>query len=143
MPSQKRKGEEMQASNHTRNKILADKGTVANRPWLRMRGLIGRASLEPGEGLLLLGTKGIHTIGMCFPIDVLFLNDEAQVIHMIHALNPLRVSPFIKTSAMVLELPAGTLQETGTQVGDWIEITVADQVQSKDERVWTETEESE
>lgn len=133
----------MQASNHTRNKILADKGPVANRPWLRLRGLIGRASLEPGEGLLLLGTKGIHTIGMRFPIDVLFLNDEAQVIHMIHALKPLRVSPFIKASAMVLELPAGTLQETGTQVGDWIEITVAYQAQSKDERVWTETEKSE
>jgi len=133
----------MQASNHTRNKTLADKGTVANRPWLRMRGLIGRSTLEPGEGLLLLGTKCIHTIGMRFPIDVLFLNDEAQVIHMIHALKPFRVSPYIQTSAMVLELPAGTLQETGTQVGDWIEITVADQVPSKDERVWTETEEPE
>lgn len=133
----------MQASNHTRNKILADKGTVANRPWLRMRGLIGRASLEPGEGLLLLGTKGIHTIGMRFPIDVLFLNDDGQVIHMIHALKTLRVSPYIKTSAMVLELPAGTLKETGTQVGDWIEITIADQAQSKDERVWTETDEAE
>lgn len=133
----------MQASNHTRQKSLVEKGTVANRPWLRMRGLIGHASLEPGEGLLLLGTKGIHTIGMRFPIDVLFLNDEAQVIHMIHALKPLRVSPFIQTSAMVLELPAGALEETGTQVGDWIEITITDRVPSKEERVWTETDEAE
>ncbi len=135
----------MQASNHTRNKTLADKGIVANRPWLRMRGLLGRSALEPGEGLLLLGTKGIHTIGMRFVIDVLFLNDDGWVIHMIHALKPFRVSPFFKTSAMVLELPSGTLQETGTQVGDWIAVGVADAVQahSSSERVWTETEETE
>ncbi len=143
MPSQKLNGEEMQASNHTRNKMLADKGIVANRPWLRMRGLIGRSSLEPGEGLLLLGTKGIHTIGMRFAIDVLFLNDDGWVIHLIHALKPFRFSPVIKTSGMVLELPAGTLKETGTQVGDWIEITIADGTPSKDERVWTESEETE
>ncbi|CAG0977714.1 hypothetical protein ANRL3_01921 [Anaerolineae bacterium] len=137
----------MQASNHTRNKTLAEKGTVANRPWLRMRGLIGRSSLEPGEGLLLLGTKGIHTIGMRFPIDVLFLNDDGWAVHLIHALRPFRVSPFLKNSAMVLELPAGTLRETGTQVGDWIAVVVADaetvRAQSSSERVWTETEETE
>jgi uncharacterized membrane protein (UPF0127 family) len=132
----------MQASNHTRNKSLADKGTVANRPWLRMRGLIGRSALEPGEGLLLQGTKAIHTFGMRFAIDVLFLNEDGWVIHMIHTLKPFRVSPYFKNSAMVLELPAGTLKETGTQVGDWIEVVFTDAVQahSSSERVWTETE---
>ena len=133
----------MQASNHTRQKSLAEKGTVANRPWLRMRGLIGRASFESGEGLLLLGTKGIHTIGMRFPIDVLFLNDDGWVIHLIHALRPFRVSPFLKNSAMVLELPVGTLKETGTQVGDWIEVMVADRATPRGERVWTQTEDAE
>lgn len=133
----------MQASNHTRQNSLAEKGTVANRPWLRMRGLIGRASLDPGEGLLLLGTKGIHTIGMRFPIDVLFLNDDGWVIHLIHALKPFRVSPLFKHSAMVLELPAGTLQETGTKVGDWIEIMLVDRATPRGERVWTQTEEAE
>ncbi len=133
----------MQASNHTRQKSLAEQGTIANRPWLRIRGLIGRSSLEPGEGLLLLGTKGIHTLGMRFAIDVLFLNDDGWVIHLIHALKPFRVSPFFKHSAMVLELPAGTLQETGTQVGDWIEIMLVDRATPNGERVWTETEESE
>jgi uncharacterized membrane protein (UPF0127 family) len=108
-----------------------------------MRGLIGRSSLEPGEGLLLLGTKGIHTIGMRFAIDVLFLNDDGWVIHLIYALKPFRVSPFIKDSAMVLELPAGTLRETETQVGDWIEVTVTDRVKMSAERVWTQMEEAE
>lgn len=113
----------MQAYNHTRQRYLAEHGPVANRPWARMRGLIGRTSLQPNEGLLLIGTKGIHTIGMRFAIDVLFLNSDGWVIHAIHALQPFRVSPYVKNSTMVIELPAGVLHETGTQVGDWIKVT--------------------
>lgn len=133
----------MQALNRTRNKQLAEKGTVANRPWLRLRGLLGRSALEPAEGLLLLGTKSIHTIGMRFVIDVLFLDVDRHVVHLIHAFKPFRVSPFIGTSAMVLELPAGTLKETETGVGDWIELTLAEGTPSKTERVGTETEKPE
>ncbi len=113
----------MQAYNHTRQRYLAEHGPVANRPWARMRGLIGRASLQPNEGLLLIGTKGIHTIGMRFPIDVLFLNEEGWVIHAIHALKPFHMSPYLKNAVMVIELPAGVLHETGTQAGDWIKVT--------------------
>ena len=113
----------MQAYNHTRQRYLADHGPVANRPWARMRGLIGRASLQPNEGLLLIGTKGIHTIGMRFSIDVLFLNADGWVIHEIRALKPFRLSPYVKNATMVIELPAGVLRESGTQVGDWIKVT--------------------
>ncbi|MBI5033374.1 MAG: DUF192 domain-containing protein [Chloroflexi bacterium] len=113
----------MQAFNHTRQRYLAEHGPVAGRPWARMRGLIGRASLQPNEGLLLLGTKGIHTIGMRFPIDVLFLNADGWVIHSIHGLKPFRLSPYVKNATMVIELAAGVLRETGTQVGDWIKVT--------------------
>ena len=113
----------MQAYNHTRQCYLADHGPIANRPWARMRGLIGRASLQPNEGLLLIGTKGIHTIGMRFPIDVLFLNDDGWVIHAIHSMKPFRISQYMKNATMVIELPAGVLRECGTQVGDWIKVT--------------------
>ncbi|CAG0978514.1 hypothetical protein ANRL3_01979 [Anaerolineae bacterium] len=113
----------MQAYNHTRQRYLADHGPVANRPWARMRGLIGRPSLQPNEGLLLLGTRAIHTIGMRFSIDVLFLNSDGWVIHSIHSLKPFRSSPYVKNATMVIELPAGVLRETGTQVGDWIKVT--------------------
>ena len=113
----------MQAYNHTRQRYLAERGPVANRPWARMRGLIGRASLQPNEGLLLLGTRAIHTVGMRFPIDVLFLNEDGWIIHSIHALKPFRFSPYVKNATMVIELPSGVLRETGTQVGDWIKVT--------------------
>lgn len=121
----------MQAYNHTRQRYLVEHGPVANRPWARMRGLIGRASLQPKEGLLLLGTKAIHTIGMRFPIDVLFLNSDGWVIHAIHALKPFRISPYVKNATMVIELPAGVLRETGTQVGDWIKVTRLNRVTSQ------------
>ncbi len=113
----------MQAYNHTWQRYLAERGPVANRPWARMRGLLGRASLEPNEGLLFVGTRAIHTIGMRFAIDVLFLNEDGWVIHAIHALKPFRVSPYVKNATMVIELPAGVLRESGTQVGDWIKVT--------------------
>ncbi len=116
----------MQAFNDTRQRFLAGRGSVAARPWARMRGLIGRTSFELGEGLLLVGTQGIHTIGMRFAIDVLFLDQDGNVIHLIHALEPLRFSPFIRKAAMVLELPVRVLRETGTQVGDRIEITATE-----------------
>ena len=116
----------MQAFNHTRQRSLAETGTVAIRPWARMRGLLGRSALQANEGLLLLGTRGIHMIGMRFAIDVLFLNEDGWVIRLIHSLKPFRISPIVKNSAMVLELPTGILAQTGTQVGDWIGLTLTD-----------------
>jgi uncharacterized membrane protein (UPF0127 family) len=114
----------MQAFNDTRQRFLAGRGSVAARPWARLRGLIGCTSFELGEGLLLLGTKGIHTIGMRFAIDVLFLDEEGRVIHLIRSLKPYQISPLIGNSAMVLELPAGILRETGTKLGDWIDVSL-------------------
>ena len=116
----------MRAFNHTRQRSLAETGKVAIRPWERMRGLLGHSALLSNEGLLLMGTRGIHTIGMRFPIDVLFLNADGWVIHLIHSLKPFRISPIVKNSAMVLELPTGILAQTGTQVGDWIGLTLTD-----------------
>ncbi len=114
----------MQALNHTLQEILAERGAVAVQPWARLRGLIGRPSLRESEGLLLLGTKAIHTMGMRFAIDVLFLDEDGRAIHLLHAFKPSQISPLVGRSAMVLELPAGTLEKTGTQVGDWIEVSL-------------------
>lgn len=113
----------MRAVNCTRNQVLVDTGDVAASPVARLRGLLG-CSLGTGEGLLLLGTRGIHTIGMRAPIDVLFLDERGRVVHLIHALAPCRVSPFVTRAAMVLELRAGTLGASGTAIGDSISIVL-------------------
>ena len=117
----------MRAVNCTRNQVLVETGRWASSRWTRLRGLLGH-SLGAGEGLLLLGTKAIHTFGMRVPVDVLFLDARGRVIHLIHALPPCRASPFIKGAAMALELRAGTLRTSETQVGDSIFIVLCGDV---------------
>jgi uncharacterized membrane protein (UPF0127 family) len=57
-------------------------------------------------------------------MDVLFLDERGRVVHLIHALQPFRVSPFVKHAAMVLELPPGVLCESETEMGDSIFIVL-------------------
>lgn len=112
----------MRALNRTRGLMLADRGAIAASPWSRLRGLLWHPPLEPGEALLLRGEKAIHTVGMGFAIDVLFLDRTGRVVHLMPSVVPFRFSPLVMAAADVLELPSGTLAETGTRVGDQIDI---------------------
>ena len=84
----------------------------------RLRGYVGRPAPAEGEGLLLSPCTGIHTLGMGFSIDVLFLDDEGKVLDLIPALRPWRRSRRVSDARYVLELPTGTIKATGTDVGD-------------------------
>ena len=112
----------LRAVNRNRNAMLVDNGRVADTAWTRLRGLLGHKPLQPGDGLLLRGEKAIHTFGMGFAIDVLFLDREGYVKHLIRTMVPLRASPFVSAAVDVLELPAGTINRTGTALGDRIEL---------------------
>jgi hypothetical protein len=114
----------LRAHNRTRHAPLVTQGAVAASWWTRLRGLLGHAPLTPGEGLLLRGENAIHTIGMSFAIDVLFLDRAGRIVHLIPALPPLRASPFVARAVDVLELPAGTIAQTGTTIGDLIELEI-------------------
>ena len=111
----------MRATNRTRHRVLVERGEVAATMLARMRGLLGRSSLAPGEGLVLKGENAIHTIGMSFNMDALFLDREGRVVHLIHSMPPWRASPLVWRARDVLELPAGTIQASGTMLGDQIE----------------------
>ena len=104
--------------NRTRQVELVTAGRVASSAWSRLVGLLGYRRLAPGEGLLLRGEQGIHTLGMRFSIDVLYLDRNARVLRAIPALRPYRLGPFLRESRDVLELPAGTLDATATREGD-------------------------
>ncbi len=110
----------LRAVNRSRNAVLVENGEVADTAWTRLRGLLGHKPLQPGEGLLLRGEKAIHTVGMGFAIDVLFLDRAGCVKHLIPTMVPLRASPFVSAAVNVLELPAGTIARTGTALGDQI-----------------------
>jgi uncharacterized protein len=115
-----------QAFNRTRQVSLASVLTVADTHWTRLRGLLGLDTGEfgKGRGLWIVPCRGVHTLGMRFPIDVVYLDRQMKVIHVQSELQPWRVAPVRGQAASVLELPCRTAVETGTAVGDRIEITV-------------------
>jgi uncharacterized membrane protein (UPF0127 family) len=92
-------------------------GELADRPLLRMRGLLGRRGLPAGEGMLLRPAPSIHTAFMRFPIDALFLDRDLRVLEIREQLGPWRVASERRARA-VLELAAGESARCGVQVGD-------------------------
>lgn len=111
----------MKIMNLTTNELVADKVVVANRLITRMVGLLGHKSLSPGSGLLITPCMGIHTIGMRFSIDAVFLDRDDTVIATLHSFPPNRISRIYRRGAAVIELPAGSLKECAVSVGDKIE----------------------
>lgn len=94
-------------------------GTAVRRAdsfWLRLRGLMFRRALHPGEGLLILPCKAVHTHFMRIPIDVLFLDGSNRVLHLLARMEPWGQSPVVREAAAVLELAAGAA--AGTRPGD-------------------------
>lgn len=116
-----------QAFNHTRQAYLATALAVADTHWTRLRGLLGLHSSDfrNGSGLWIVPCRGVHTLGMAFPIDVVYLDRAMTVIHIQNDLQPWRFAPLRTQAASVLELPSRTAAETGTALGDRIEITIA------------------
>ncbi len=90
---------------------------VADSTELRRRGLLGRLSMFPGDGLWISPCDSIHTFGMQFPIDVLFLGPNSEVLDAVPNMAP-GGSVVRDGAASVLELPAGMIETTATQAGD-------------------------
>jgi uncharacterized protein len=112
------------AFNRTRRAYLATDLTIASSHWSRFCGLMARdpQNFRSGQGLWITPCKGVHTWGMRFPIDVLYLDGERVVVHLEQDLKPWRFAPVRRKAASVLELPGKTVSTTGTSVGDHIEI---------------------
>ena len=122
-----------QAFNRTRQAYLATDLAVADTHWTRLRGLLGRASDDfgRGSGLWIVPCHGVHTLGMGFPIDAIYLDREMKVIHVEADLQPWRVAPVRRLATSVLELPCRTATQTKTAIGDKIEITIPPRNSSK------------
>jgi hypothetical protein len=105
--------------NVTRGTVMCERAVLADRPFQRMRGLLGRQSLQPGDGLLLHPAPSIHTAFMRFPIDVVFLDRESVVLRVVHTLAPWRAAS-ASGARSVLELTAGEAARRGVTVGDWL-----------------------
>lgn len=112
----------MKACNVKNGKELSDNIQVATHLFERMKGLLGKNELRAGESLWIKPCMSIHTFFMKFPIDVIFLNKQNEVIAAIENLQPNRLTSLYPKAVSVLELPAGTIEATATVIGDEIEI---------------------
>jgi uncharacterized membrane protein (UPF0127 family) len=97
--------------------VVVDECVVADTPVSRMRGLLGRDELRPGEGLLLRPASSIHTFFMRFPIDAVFLDAGLRVLRISDGLRPWRAASRRGAHA-VLELPAGESARRKLRIGD-------------------------
>ena len=113
------------AKNVDTGTLVADRVGVAATRASRAVGLLKRSGLEPGEGLWIVPSRGVHTWGMRFTIDVIALDDRGVVIDRVSRLKPWRIRLPKPGTAGVLELPAGTLERSGTDVGHRIEFEAA------------------
>jgi uncharacterized membrane protein (UPF0127 family) len=91
--------------------VLAERLEVARTSWSRFVGLMGRAELPAGAGLLIEPCNSIHMFFMRFPIDALFLDRDRRVKRVLLRLKPWRVSPMVFGAKSVVELPAGTVTD--------------------------------
>ena len=110
--------------NLSKDLFIVSEIELAETVWRRMKGLLGRSARDfiEGKGLWISPSNGIHTIGMAFPIDVAYLDVQGQILKMYHQLVPFRVAAVMKSARSILELPAGTLLRTRTEIGDRLEI---------------------
>lgn len=115
-----------QAFNQTRQTHLATALALADTHWTRLRGLLGTSVGDFGNGcgLWIVPCRGVHTLAMRFPIDVVYLDRNQTVVHLEENLRPWRFAPVRMQAASILELPSQTIAQTGTAVGDKIQFNV-------------------
>ncbi len=112
------------AYNQTRQAFLAQELRVADTHWSRLRGLMGSAqeSFTAGHGLWIVPCHGVHTLMMRYSIDVVYLSEQNEVVQIEENVKPWRMTPMNMDAVTVLELPAHTVWNTGTKVGDQLEM---------------------
>ena len=121
-------GEYLRAINSTRGTVLGERIEDAGGLAGQSRGLLGRDSLEPGHGMLFVRGRfepfmWMHMFFMRFPIDIVFLDAQGRVVTINAGLRPWRVSSIVFAARKALELAAGSVARSATQVGDTITLS--------------------
>jgi uncharacterized membrane protein (UPF0127 family) len=84
----------------------------------RLKGLVGKLRLKGDEGIWVVPSQGVHTIGVLFSVDLIYLDVDDRVIHLEESFGTFRIGPVRKNCASVLELPTRTIYSSQTHVGD-------------------------
>lgn len=102
--------------------VLADRLRWARSGKQRRKGLLGSPPLQPREALIVERAFQVHTIGMSYPIDVVFCNRKWVVKHVVRSMRPGRLTRFVFGGRYAVELPAGVVDER-VRVGDRLLVT--------------------
>ncbi len=108
----------MMIFNLTQHQLIARQGKMARTYFERFRGLIGTKSFGADDGLWIPKCQGVHTFGMAFPIDVVFLDPHKKVVGIRKDLLPNCVGPVFFAAHSVLEFAAGTIERFHIGLGD-------------------------
>ena len=111
----------LRVTNQTKGRVLADRADIADTSATRRTGLLKHKGLAPGEGLWIVPCEGIHSFGMKFAIDIVFLSKKKEVLKVRPNMVRRRIALSIFAHS-VLELPVGTIEKTGTVKGDQLEL---------------------
>jgi uncharacterized protein len=114
--------------NQTRECFLGLDVIAADTMLTRLRGLIGRLSLRSDQGMWVVPSRGIHTVGVLFPLDLIYLDENHRVIHLEEHFPTFRIAPIRARAVSVLELPAHTIYSSQTQAGDQFVICGAEEM---------------
>jgi uncharacterized membrane protein (UPF0127 family) len=110
------------AINVTRGVSLTDCARVADSFSTRLVGLLRDTALAQGDGLWIVPCNSIHSIGMKFIFDAVFLDKNLRVVHLMREMKAWRLSKIVFSAHSVLELPAGTIVQSATVFGDQFEM---------------------
>ncbi len=108
--------------NLTRSVALAERAEVADRGAKRSKGLLGRNGLEPGEGMWIVPCEAVHTFGMRFPIDLVYVDSKKRVKKVRSGVTPWRLSACLSAHS-VIELAVGAIRASNTEPGDILEFS--------------------
>ena len=117
--------------NQTRQSFLSLGVDIADTHLTSLKGLLGKRRLKNDEGLWVVPSQGIHTIGVLFPIDVIYLDADLRVIHLVEHLPPFRIGPLRTTCESVLQMPTKTIYSSHTQIGDKFVIGSPDEIDNQ------------
>ncbi|MCE0496460.1 MAG: DUF192 domain-containing protein [Methylacidiphilales bacterium] len=110
------------AINVTRGVRLTQCGRIADNPWTKLIGLLRDRTLEFGDGMWLKPCNSIHSFGMHFAFDAIFLDKKLRVVHLVIEMKPWRISRMVFSARSVLEVPAGMIRQSATELGDQFEM---------------------
>jgi len=107
----------IQVVNQRNGQFIVESGKLANTFKARLIGLTTYKELGHGQGMIIMPCSVIHTFGMQFPIDVIFVSNDDEIVYAIKGMKPNRISPHIKDSGYIIEVPIGQIKATNSIIG--------------------------